>query len=130
MSAKQERRRNRVVWFEIPANDLARATRFYETILATSLRAETMGDHELRIFSHADDATGGCLLKAPGFEPNKGGGVLAYLNADPSLDAVLARVERAGGKVAVPRTGLPGDMGSFAHIIDSEGNRVGLHALE
>ena len=37
---------------------------------------------------------------------------------------------RAGGKIAVPRTDLPGDMGSFAHIIDSEGNRVGLHALE
>ncbi len=80
--------------------------------------------------AHEDDAAGGCLLKAPGFEPNKSGGVLAYLNADPSLDAVLARVERAGGKVAVPRTDLPGDMGSFAHIIDCEGNRVGLHALE
>ncbi len=51
MSAKHERRKNRVVWFEIPANDLARATKFYETVLATSLKAETMGDHELRIFS-------------------------------------------------------------------------------
>ena len=41
MSAKQERRKNRVVWFEIPASDLARATKFYETILSTSLKAET-----------------------------------------------------------------------------------------
>ena len=24
---------------------------------------------------------------------------------------------------------LPGDMGCFAHITDTEGNRVGLHAL-
>jgi len=129
MSAKQERRKNRVVWFEIPANDLARATKFYETILATSLKAETFGTHELRVFAHDDDAASGCLMKGPGLEPSKSGAVV-FLNADPSLDVVLARVERAGGKIAVPRTDLPGDMGSFAHIIDSEGNRVGLHALE
>ena len=128
MSAKHERRKNRVVWFEIPAGDLARATRFYETILATSLKAETFGAHELRVFTHEDDAASGCLMKGPGLEPSKSGAVV-FLNADPSLDAVLARVERAGGKIAVPRTDLPGDMGSFAHIIDSEGNRVGLHAL-
>jgi predicted enzyme related to lactoylglutathione lyase len=24
---------------------------------------------------------------------------------------------------------LPGDMGCFAHVTDTEGNRVGLHAL-
>jgi len=128
MSAKHEQRKNRVVWFEIPASDLARATKFYETILATSLKAETFGAHELRVFAHDEDAASGCLMKGPGFEPGNGG-VVAYLNADPSLDAVLARVERAGGRIAVPRTDLPGDMGSFAHIIDSEGNRVGLHAL-
>ena len=129
MSAKHERRKNRVVWFEIPAGDLARATRFYETILATSLKAETFGTHELRVFAHDDDAASGCLMKGPGLEPSKSGAVV-FLNADPSLDAVLSRVERAGGKIALPRTDLPGDMGSFAHIIDSEGNRVGLHALE
>lgn len=128
MSTKQEQRKNRVVWFEIPASDLARATKFYETILGTSLKAENFGAHELRVFAHDEDAASGCLMKGPGFEPGKGG-VMAYLNADPSLDAVLARVERAGGKIALPRTDLPGDMGSFAHIIDSEGNRVGLHAL-
>ena len=105
MSAKHERRKNRVVWFEIPASDLTRAAKFYETILSTSLKAETFGTHELRVFAHDDDAASGCLMKGPGFEP-------------------------AGGKIAVPRTDLPGDMGSFAHIIDSEGNRVGLHALE
>jgi len=47
----------------------------------------------------------------------------------PSLDAVLARVEAAGGRIATPKVQLPGDMGVFAHITDTEGNRVGLHAL-
>mgnify|MGYP003909111865 CR=1 FL=1 len=73
MSAKQERRKNRVVWFEIPASDLTRATKFYETILSTSLKAETFGTHELRVFEHDDDAASGCLMKGPGFEPGKAG---------------------------------------------------------
>ena len=75
-----------------------------------------------------DGAAGGCLLKGPGYAPGADG-VVAYLNADPSLDAALARVARAGGRIAQPRTELPKDLGCFAHVIDSEGNRVGLHAM-
>ena len=56
-------------------------------------------------------------------------GTLVYLNAGPSLDAWLARVPAVGGSVALPKVTLPEGMGCFAHIIDSEGNRVGLHAL-
>ncbi len=55
-------------------------------------------------------------------------GTLVYLNAKPSLDAVLARVEAAGGRITTPKVQLPGDTGCFAHITDTEGNRVGLHA--
>ena len=45
------------------------------------------------------------------------------------LDTVLARVAGAGGRVTTPKVQLPEGMGCFAHITDSEGNRVGLHAL-
>ena len=48
----------------------------------------------------------------------------------PSLDAALARVQAAGGSVALPRQALPPGMGYFAHITDLDGNRVGLHALD
>jgi len=44
-------------------------------------------------------------------------------------DTVLARVASLGGKLLTPKTALPPGMGFFAHIEDSEGNRVGLHAL-
>jgi uncharacterized protein len=54
---------------------------------------------------------------------------LIFLNAGPSLDAVLARVKSVGGHITTPKVALPGNMGVFAHITDSEGNRVGLHAL-
>jgi len=34
-----------------------------------------------------------------------------------------------GGQVALPRQALPPGMGFFAHVLDLDGNRVGLHAL-
>lgn len=55
---------------------------------------------------------------------------MVYLNAEPSLNAVLARLGEAGGRLLVPRTELPEGMGAFAHVEDREGNRVGLHALK
>jgi hypothetical protein len=128
MSAQQQWRKNRVVWFEIPARDLGRAAKFYETILQTQLKTESFGSHEMRMFAYDDGAAGGCIMAGPGYAP-AAEGVVTYLNADPNLDTVLARVEPAGGKIAVPRTELPKDLGCFAHIIDSEGNRVGLHAM-
>lgn len=52
-------------------------------------------------------------------------GAIVYLDA-PGLDAVLSRVERAGGKVVMPRTDI-GEPGFIALVVDTEGNRVGLH---
>jgi predicted enzyme related to lactoylglutathione lyase len=56
-------------------------------------------------------------------------GALVYLDAGPSLDVTLARVAAHGGRITTPRVDLPGGMGCFAHVLDSEGNRVGLHAM-
>jgi predicted enzyme related to lactoylglutathione lyase len=56
-------------------------------------------------------------------------GTVIYLSTD-LLDAALARVGKAGGEVAQGRTELPEGMGCYAHIIDSEGTRVGLHAMQ
>ncbi len=82
----------------------------------------------LAVFPYADSGVGGCLMAGPGTPAPSAVGTMVYLNAEPSLDAVLARVERAGGRIATPKVQLPGDMGVFAHVTDSEGNRVGLHA--
>jgi predicted enzyme related to lactoylglutathione lyase len=49
-----------------------------------------------------------------------------HLNAGGALDAALARVPGAGGHISVAKTPQPGDMGAFAQIIDSEGNRAAL----
>ena len=116
-------------WFEIPVRDIERAQRFYEALLAAPLRRETIGAKTLAVFGHADASVGGCLIAGADVPAPSAAGTLVYLNADPSLDTVLARVAGAGGAIATPKVQLPDGMGCFAHVTDSEGNRVGLHAL-
>ena len=116
-------------WFEIPALDLARAQAFYEAVLGAPMRREVIGPNTLAVFSYGDTGVGGCVMVGPQVPAPRGDGTLVFLNAAPSLDGALGRVHAAGGRITTPKVTLPGDMGMFAHVIDSEGNRVGLHAL-
>ncbi len=120
---------NAIHWFEIPTRDLARAQRFYETLLGAPLRRESMGPQEMALLPHDAEkgGVGGCLVAEPGHQP-AGQGTLVYLGVGPTLDAALQRLQAAGGRVTTPKTALPGEMGCYAVFEDSEGNRVGLHA--
>lgn len=120
---------NAINWFEIPVNDMSRAQTFYESLLGRPLKREECGGFPMAMLPADDKAVSGCLIQGEGFTPSEQGSVL-YLNAEPSLDAALARASAAGGRVALDKTALPDDLGVFAHIIDSEGNRIGLHALQ
>ncbi|MCW7540059.1 VOC family protein [Aquabacterium sp. A7-Y] len=124
-------RTHAVNWFEIPVQDMERAQRFYETLLAAPLKREQVGAYTLAVFPAAGGGVGvgGCLLAGGDAPPPAQTGTVVYLNAEPSLDTVLARVEAAGGRIAMPRIDLPGELGCCAHVLDPEGNRVGLHAL-
>ena len=78
-----------ISWFEIPSTDFERAVRFYETVLATELRRENVGDQPIGIFQYTEPATGGCVIHSPTAKPSTDG-VVVYLNAQPNVDAVLA----------------------------------------
>lgn len=43
---------NSVSWFEIPATDLDRAQRFYETVLGFALEREAMGPEQMAVFPY------------------------------------------------------------------------------
>ena len=122
-------RTHAVAWFEIPVRNLERAQAFYAALLGAPLRREAMGDKTLAVFSYAETGVGGCLMAGAGVPEPSLNGTLIYLDAGPSLDAALARVAGAGGHITTPKVQLPGDMGCFAHVADTEGNRIGLHAL-
>ena len=118
-----------ISWFEIPVRDLDRAQRFYQSVLERELKRETMGQEQLAIFPAAEGRTQGCINIGPTPVSPSGSGTRVDLDASPSIDAALSRVADAGGKVVTRKTALPGGMGYWAHIADTEGNVVGLHAL-
>ncbi len=124
-----DRNEHAVNWFEIPVTDLPRAQAFYETLLGRPMQRMDMGSEAMVMFKAGEAGVGGCLVAGPNVPPPAQNGSLVYLNANPSIDAVLARVEAAGGRIATPKVQLPDGMGVFAHVVDTEGNRVGLHAL-
>lgn len=119
-----------ISWFEIPAHDLERAARFYESALDTSLQREVFGGVPMALFSHTEADTGGCIVFNPQDLKPDAKGVLVYLNAQPSVTAVLDRVEKAGGKKQGPAVELPNNYGYIGFFIDTEGNRIGLHAAK
>lgn len=123
-----------VNWFEIPVADIARAERFYGAVLAATFAPNCATSEQIEAMSvfacsDAPDSVTGCLIQGRNYAPSSTGS-LVYLNAAPSIDAALARVRDAGGDIALSKTALPRGLGFFAHIIDTEGNRVGLHALQ
>lgn len=117
-------KRNAVDWFELPARDLARAQRFYETVLGLKLEVETFGGTPNALFPY-EDGVGGALVQDARHQPSADGTVV-YLNATGRLDDCLKRIEAAGGKVVMPKTDI-GEPGFIAMMLDTEGNRVGLH---
>jgi uncharacterized protein len=127
MAQRSDSKHDVVVWFEIPAGDFVRAKRFYEQVFDFGLKEEQMGSMRMAVFPYAGEAVSGCVIDGQGYTAGKDGTVV-YINAGRDLAAPLARVETAGGKVLVPKTLINDEIGYFAHFLDSEGNRVGMHS--
>lgn len=119
--------KNAINWFEIPVTDIARAKKFYETIFGFQTMNMSMGNMLMEMFPADEHGTTGALIQWEHGKPSAEG-TMVYLNADGILDDVLSRVESAGGKVAMPKTLITEEYGHMAAIIDTEGNRVGLHS--
>ena len=122
--------RNAADWFEIPAANLERAMDFYEKVFDFKLQAMELAN-KLRMAMFPIDPSqgvGGALCQHSEFYTPSQTGTLVYLNADPDLAVALARVEKAGGRVLVPKTQISPEYGFMAVFIDCEGNRVALHS--
>ena len=118
---------NALNWFEIPASDIERATKFYNAIFAIEMAPfDAMEGFQMVMFP-AEDGVGGGIVQGEGYTPSAEGS-LVYLNGGDDLSDVLGRVEAAGGQVVLPKTSI-GENGFMAYFKDSEGNRVGLHSM-
>ncbi len=118
---------NPVNWFEIPATDLDRARKFYESVFEVELSLNEMGPLQMAWFPMTENGGGatGTLIKAEGYTPSHSGS-LVYFSVD-DIDSVLSKAEQNGGKTLNPKMSI-GEHGYVAHFEDSEGNRVALHS--
>ena len=124
--------KNAISWFEIPTTDINRAQQFYETIFGISMTPMDLPNIKMRMFPLDDMMTqvGGALVDSGGFHnASATDGPLIYLNANPDVQNVLDKVEAAGGKIVVPKTEISPEYGFMGVFIDTEGNRIGLHAM-
>lgn len=120
-----------ISWFEIPATDLDRATKFYETLFDVELIPMDTPNIKMRMFPVADmmNDIGGAVVDSGGFhKPSSTDGVLIYLNGNPDVQNILDKVENAGGKIVVPKTEISPEYGFMGVFTDTEGNRIGLHS--
>ena len=122
---------DRVVHFEIPTDDVARAKDFYSSIFGWQLDTMQMGegDYTIAMTTPVDDQT-----QSPTEPGAINGGLMRRDRATPApiitievgaIDDSLKRIEAGGGSVVQARTEIPG-MGAFAYFVDSEGNVMGL----
>lgn len=119
---------NKVSHFELPADDIARARKFYSDVFGWASNEVPEMDYTM-VQTGPTDEQG--LTQEPGFV---NGGMLQReegLTAPiitievPDIDAAAEQVEANGGQVIISRQRV-GDMGYSSYFKDTEGNTIGL----
>ena len=119
---------NAINWFEIPVKKFERAKDFYSSILDIEIKEVPIPQMKYGVFPYDSDnnKTGGAIMQMEGAEPSING-VTVYLDGGHDLALPLSKVEKAGGKIMIPKTDI-GENGYIAHFMDTEGNKVALHS--
>lgn len=125
--------KNPFTWVEIYVEDMGRAQKFYETILAVQLTElplpGEMGDLQMMSFPWAENEgnISGALVKTESMRPGTGGTLVYFACEDCSVEE--SRVEAAGGRVLQPKMSI-GEYGFCSIVMDTEGNSIGLHSMK
>ena len=124
---------NRVVHFEIQADDPERAATFYRNVFGWSIDKWDGGAMEYWIVMTAEkDSTepgiNGGILRRPAKTPPAECGTNAFVCTMEvtSYDETEKKILEAGGKVALPKFAITG-MAWQGYYIDTEGNTFGIH---
>ncbi len=114
----------KVMHFEITADDVARAKKFYEIFGWKINDANMQGLGTMRYLvaktGEGESGTDGAIMTREfRSEPT-----IIWISVD-NLDEMIDKVQAAGGKTAGERHSVPG-IGDTIYIKDTEGNTVGL----
>ena len=115
-------------FFEIPADDLERAKKFYNELFGWKIEKEETnneGSEGQYLFFKTTDENGG---------PGIGGGMMKRQHPQQmicnfitisSIDSYSSKIEQLGGKILVPKTAAKGH-GYFVVCSDTENNHFGI----
>lgn len=112
---------NRVVHFEIPADDLDRAERFYTTVFGWTVRTF---DPEYRLLitgAEGEPGIDGAIAARTGSPPDGSTGAWVCTVEVADLGDTERDVLAAGGKQVRDRAEIPG-IGWLSYFTDTEGN--------
>ncbi len=115
-------------WFEIPATDFDRAKAFYAKVLDAQIHDDPNRQYAYLPADPKKGGFGGAIGIGENFIPSITG-TTVYLDGGKDLSVPLGRVEKAGGKIILPKTAI-GENGFIALFIDTEGNKVGFHSMK
>lgn len=117
MSNAKKMASHNLVWFEVPADDTARAKAFYGKLFGWKINPlPHMEEYSHLDTGGPDDSPDGGLMK----RMHPGQAITTYFNV-PSVTRFAAKVEKLGGIICKPKTAVPG-MGYLAICQDTENN--------
>jgi predicted enzyme related to lactoylglutathione lyase len=113
---------NRVVHFEIPANQPEPLTKFYGELFGWKFQKVPMPGPEYWLTDTGSDGPGinGAIMQRQ--HPQQPW--MNYVDVS-SIESTLAAAVKLGAQVALPKTSVPG-VGAYAAIVDPQGNICGL----
>ncbi len=114
-------------WFEIPVSDFTRAKKFYESVIGCKLEESDMMGMKMGMFPMDEGKVSGAIVKSDNHKTSSDG-VVVYLNGNPDMAPALSKIEKAGGKVVMPKTHISDEIGYMAFFIDTEGNKLAFHS--
>jgi predicted enzyme related to lactoylglutathione lyase len=118
---------DKVVHFEIPFDDKARATKFYAGIFGWKLIDVPEMAYTLAYAAETDAnhmVTDKGAINGGLFQRNLSAPAPVLVIGVNSIDETIKQVVAAGGRVVTPKQAIPN--GSYARIADTEGNVIGL----
>ena len=118
---------DKVTWFELPADDMSRAEKFYNEVFewdtsdmgGGSLYAQTAPSDERMTPKEAGIINGDISPRTAAFDKP-----LIVVTVD-DLDAKIEKIKSAGGSVVQPRE-IVDEMMAWAIVSDTEGNKIGI----
>jgi uncharacterized protein len=113
---------NRIVHFEIPANQPEALTKFYSGLFGWKFQKAPMPGVEYWLCDTGTEGPGINGAVAP--RQNAQQSWMNYVDVE-DIDASLAKATSLGAQVAMPKMPLPG-VGAIAAILDPQGNVCGL----